>query len=382
MIKEKLGLLFVSISIFLVSLNLRPIIAVIGPIFNYLQEETKLSSLELGMLSTLPVIMMGIASLLGGYLMKYIDEVKGIIVGLILIMATSIVRYYDQSPHFLIFSAILGGAGIGLIQSIAPSYIKRYFPNNASTLMSFFTTGIMAGAAAMAAIASPLLNRFGLSITLGFAVFPAIVGFLSWFFSTRNEDYRTASKNSYVPLPLKKWYLMIFFGIGTGAYTLVLAWLPPYYIENGWSADQSGYILGLLTINEVISGFIISSIIHKINDKRVLVLIVLTMILCGLLYFIFFGAQSAVIPIVLLGLGIGALFPLSLIVTIEHTKSPKQAGSLLSFVQGGGYLIAASMPAIAGSIRDSFSSLQYAWVVMVVGVIFLMLMTIKLRSTE
>lgn len=74
--RKKLSLLLFSIAIFLVSLNLRPLIAVVGPILNSLQDETNLSSSELGMLSTFPVIMMGIASLFGAQLIKYIDEIE------------------------------------------------------------------------------------------------------------------------------------------------------------------------------------------------------------------------------------------------------------------------------------------------------------------
>ena len=378
--KKSSSLVLFSITIFLVSLNLRPIIAVIGPIFNFLQEETKLSSAELGMLTTLPVIMMGVASLLGTRFIKYIGEVKCIALGLLLIISTSIIRYMGHNSTSLLFSAILGGAGIGVIQSTMPSYIKRYFPNNSNTLMSLFTTGIMAGAAIMAALASPLLTRYGLSVTLGSALLPAVIGIISWLSCIKKENNQQLKIITSAQPPIKKWYLMIFFGIGTGTYTLVLAWLPPYYVENGWTADQSGYILGTLTLTEVISGFIISSVIYKINDKRLLLFSVLAMILCGLLYFIMLGANSAITPVILLGLGIGALFPLSLIVALECANSPQQAGSLLSFVQGGGYLIAASMPAVAGLIRDSFTSLQYAWFVMAIGIVVLMSMTLKLKN--
>lgn len=379
--RKRPSLLLFSIATFLVSLNLRPLIAVVGPILNSLQDETNLSSSELGMLSTFPVIMMGIASLFGAQLIKYIDEIECITLGLLLVIVTSVVRYISQDSIPLIFSAILGGIGIGLIQSMMPSYIKNYLPNNSSSLMSLFTTGIMAGAAIMASLASPLLTRYGLPVTLGSALFPAIVGMLIWLLCGEQENTPKNKKITSIQLPLNKWYLMIFFGIGTGTYTLVLAWLPPYYVENGWSVDQSGYILGILTLTEVISGFIISSMIHKINDKRLFIFSVLTIISCGLLYFIILGANSAIIPIVLLGLGIGALFQLSLIIALEHTNSPQQAGSLLSFVQGGGYLIAALMPAIAGLIRDSFESLHYAWVVMTFGIAVLMLMTLKLKHS-
>lgn len=40
----------------------------------------------------------------------------------------------------------------------------------------------------------------------------------------------------------------IFFGIGTGAYTLILAWLSPYYIQLAWAPNISWYILSFVTL--------------------------------------------------------------------------------------------------------------------------------------
>jgi CP family cyanate transporter-like MFS transporter len=57
--------------------------------------------------------------------------------------------------------------------------------------------------------------------------------------------------------------LLLFFGVGTGAYTLVLAWLPPLYIQAGWSARSSGYMLAWLTLTEVVAGFVVSALIGK-----------------------------------------------------------------------------------------------------------------------
>lgn len=77
---------------------------------------------------------------------------------------------------------------------------------------------------------------------------------------------------------------------------------------------------------------------------------------------------------ILLGLGIGALFPLSLIVTLDHAKSSGEAGSLLAFVQGGGYLIAGTMPFFAGVLRDEMASLRLAWAGMAIGVAVLLIL--------
>ncbi|GME41630.1 hypothetical protein ACJ2_26870 [Pantoea sp. QMID2] len=48
-------------------------------------------------------------------------------------------------------------------------------------------------------------------------------------------------------------------------------------------------------------------------------------------------------------------------------------------MQGGGYLIAALMPLIAGWVRDSGTSLNQAWLTMSAGVVLLMAMACRFR---
>lgn len=63
-------------------------------------------------------------------------------------------------------------------------------------------------------------------------------------------------------------------------------------------------------------------------------MVVLVLLLCGLICLTIAPLTMASVATVLLGLGIGALFPLSLIVTMDHADSPSTASSLLGFVQG------------------------------------------------
>ena len=46
-------------------------------------------------------------------------------------------------------------------------------------------------------------------------------------------------------------------------------------------------------------------------------------------------------------------------------------------MQGGGYIIASSMPFIAGLIRQHSSSLAQAWMVMAAGVVVLLLIAVR-----
>lgn len=368
-----------ALLVFIIALNLRPIMAAMGPLFPLLQRDAQLSATQLSLLTTLPVIMMGLAALAGPLLLRQLGEVRGIAAGLVLLALASIARGFDQSATMLIISALVAGSGIGLIQALMPAQIKRHFGAKAGTLMALFTTGIMAGAAIAAASAAPLANAQGLALTLAIPVVPAIIALLLWLTISRG----IAPIQSYQPAraarSTRAWLLMIFFGIGTGAYTLVLAWLPPFYMQHGWQPEQSGYVLGALTLTEVAAGFVLSALIHRFRDRRRPLLVVLTLILLGLISLLTLGGALAWLPTLLLGLGIGALFPLSLIVTLDHATTPEEAGALLSFVQGGGYLLAALMPLIAGIVRDRAASLDSAWVMMSVGIVLLMVMALRFK---
>lgn len=365
----------------LVGINLRPIMASVGPLLDLLQRDLGLSNFQGGLLTTLPVMMMGLFALAGPWLLRLLGEVKGVAIGMTLIAAACAVRTYVESSSALIASAAVGGVGIAVIQSLMPAFIKRNHPQSAGMLMGLFTTGIMGGAAIAAAIAAPSAGKLGWNLTLGYAAIPAMIALIAWLLAAGNvHAYPTAAG-----LPWRSgraWLLLVFFGIGTGAYTLVLAWLPPFYIELGWTAKSAGYLLGALTITEVIAGLLVSALIHRFPDRRQPLALVILLLIGGLACLMTAPLQLTALAILCLGLGIGALFPLSLIVTLDHARSPAEAGSLLAFVQGGGYLIAASMPVVAGLVRDEFSSLHWAWAVMGGGAVLLLALSALLRPVS
>jgi CP family cyanate transporter-like MFS transporter len=68
MLKRTSPLLFAVIA-FIVGLNLRPILASVGPLFSVLQREAGLTATQFSLLTTLPVAMMGLAALCGPWLL-------------------------------------------------------------------------------------------------------------------------------------------------------------------------------------------------------------------------------------------------------------------------------------------------------------------------
>ena len=365
-------------AILLLGLNLRPILAAIGPLLDAIQTGTGISSADAGLLTTVPVFAMGLCALAGAQLQRRLGVVRGVGLGIGIIALACALRWPLHGSAGLIATAALGGLGIALVQALLPAFIKRHFPERAGQLMGLYTTGIMGGAALAAASASPLGQLLGWQTLLALWALPAAAALLLWRRATAAHVDVAGGSNASLPVRAPRaWLLMVFFGIGTGAYTLVLAWLPPFYTELGWSAARSGLLLGALTLVEVAAGLVVSSILHRFPDRRPLLLAVLLSVLAGLACLSVAPVPLAIPAVILLGCGIGALFPLSLIVSMDHVTEPAGAGALLGFVQGGGYIIASAMPFIAGLIRQHSASLAQAWMVMVGGVVVLLLITLR-----
>lgn len=384
MLNNRYSRLLIITAIVAIALNLRPVIAAIGPLLDIVETETGLSHTQSSLLTTLPVFVMGVCALFGRHITALFTEYQGISLGVALIFIGCGLRYFDTSSFSLLLTAVVAGMGIALAQTLIPAFIKRNFNVEAGRVFALYTTGIMAGAAIAASSSAKLAEQAGWSFALSVWAMAALLALSLWLWATKKEaPFTLLNHNSTQAKPQnfwrnrRAWELMIFFGVGTAAYTLVLAWLPPYYTSLGWEPSEAGFLLGGLTLAEVIAGFGVSAWIGKFNDRRQPLFAALILLIAGLVCLIFAPLTLAVLASLLLGLGIGALFPLSLILTLDHIQDPTEAGILTAFVQGGGYIIASLMPLLAGILRDQFSDLAHAWVAMMIGAVLLVLLCLR-----
>jgi CP family cyanate transporter-like MFS transporter len=370
------------VSIVLVALNLRPSMAAVGPLLSAIRGEVPLSFSSASLLTMLPVMAMGVAMFLGMRIALRIGEHRTVVLSLLIIGIATASRLYLDSAAGLVTSAVVAGLGIALIQAVMPALIKARFADNVSLLMGLYVTSIMAGAALAASFSPFVLAQTG-SWRIGLAIWAllALVALGCW----------CAQRWSVTPLPeaafrrhqafsgnARAWLLAIFFGLGTASYTCVLAWLAPYYVEKGWSEQHAGLLLGFLTTMEVLSGLITPAIANRRQDKRKILIVLLVMIMAGFCGLILNPERLSLLWPSLLGLGIGGLFPMSLIVSLDHLDNPRRAGGLTAFVQGIGYLIAGLSPLIAGMIRDRLGSFEWAWWSLVAVTALMMVMVLRL----
>lgn len=367
------------LAIVLLGLNLRPVLAAIGPLLDRIQLDTGLDHVGASLLTSLPVVIMGLGALAAVLLRRRLGERNGILLGVLLIALACLLRGVLPDSSILIGSALLAGAGIAFVQALLPGLIKSRFAADSGRLIGFYSCAIMAGAAFGAAFTPWLAQSVGWSWALAGWALPALLGAALW---RRAAPAKPAAAPIATP-PLapwrwpRAWLLMSFFGIGTAGYTLVLAWLPPYYTALGWSAQASGLLLAALTLCEVVAGLLLSSLLSRFPDRRPLLTLVLLSLLAGLIVLQLAPQTLVVLVALLLGVGIGGLFPLSLVVAQDHLEDPQQTGELLAFVQGGGYLIAACAPVLAGVLRRYSTDLSLSWQLMALATVLLMAMAVR-----
>lgn len=349
-------------TIVLVGINLRPTMAAIGPLLDVIERETRLNDTGASLLTTLPVSLMGICLLGTARLKAALGERLGIAAGIALILLACLGRWIWANAGSMLITAIAGGVGIAMVQALMPTVIRHRSGHRSATMMGVYSTAIMSGAMVSGAASPWIAHCLGWPAALGIWMFPALAGLPAWWGVTSQSDVLpTGSVQRPVYGKPRCWLLLAFFGLGTGAYTLVLAWLPPFYTKLGWSTEAAGALLGTVTFAEVIAGIAVSALIGRSPDRRPALFASIGALFAGMLCLCLAPISFAWPAAFLIGFGIGALFPLSLIVAMDHGESAGDAGAIAAFVQGGGYVLAALLPLIAGLFREHLLSLTPAW---------------------
>lgn len=376
------------LAILLLSLNLRPAISAVGPLIQSISGAAQVNSVGISLLTTIPVLMMGLGAIYAARIRQALGERRGIAVGGAVIALACLLRLVADRPAGLFASAVLVGLGIAVIQALLPGFIKRNYAASTSKVIALYSTGIVIGAAIGSGSAAALEASLGWLWALAAWSAPAVLATLFWWLASRDSQHEPAGKAlaAQVAVPFWRigrcWTLLLFFGIGTGAFMLAMAWISPFYIGLGLSKSVAGWLLAVLTVVEAATALLLSLFIHRFPDRRGLLGVSLLLVALG---FVMLTAMPLTVPLAavsLLGVGIGILFPLSIIVALDHLKDPTLAGNFTAFVQGGGFIIASLMPLAAGHLRDVFNDLSYIWIVMTVASLAMLLIAVRLSPAS
>jgi CP family cyanate transporter-like MFS transporter len=366
------------------AINLRPTLTATGPLLEEISMSTGLGLQAASLLTVLPMLCMGIFPLLLPWLGRRLSESAWIISGLLTIALANLWRLILDDGLSLIATALLAGTGIAVVQAIAPGVVKRWYPQRVPLAMGIYSASLMVGGG-LAAILSPMVAHHYGSWQIGLSIWmvPAILAIVLWWFrpeeTLENKD-NSGAMNFFSNR--RAWLLAGYFGLVNGGYACMIAWLPSYARGLGWSAQNSGQLIGIMTIFQVIAALAVPVLCSGRLDRRPWLFIAIGIQLLGFSGLVLAPEALLLLWVAMIGCGLGACFALTLTVALDHLASPKLAGALTAFVQGIGFIITAIIPYLAGVLRQSTGSFQSSWSMLIVTLFLMLAVTSKFSPAE
>ncbi|WP_404400485.1 cyanate transporter [Idiomarina seosinensis] len=356
--------LFGLLLLVLLGLNLRPLLTSVGPLTDELIAITGASFSSISLLTTLPILMIGLLALFAGKLTMALGYKRGISLGLIVLTGGLLIRFLPPSTLLLLVSAFIGGFGIALLHIIIPELTKHRYLRHLSLVTGLWSAALMGGAA-LGAVLTPWLAQWLPQRYYALAAWSvlAIVTALIWW-SPQNRippvQVPPANKLLRAHQYPRSWFLGFYFALVNAGYAGFIAWIAPFYGEFGWSAQQSGNLLALFSLVQV-GGALLLPALSRSRDRRLwLVIAVLTQMI-GFAGLSFWPQLSPWLWAALCGFGLGGAFPLCIVMALDHLDNPVQAGRLVSFMQGIGFMFASLMPLLTGWFRDFSGDYSLGW---------------------
>jgi CP family cyanate transporter-like MFS transporter len=269
-------------------------------------------------------------------------------------------------PAGLIVLTVPVGIGMGLAGALMPVAVKERFAHRPAFATGIYALGINVGSSTSAPLAVSLAHATGSwrGTLLAYSGFTACLPVL-WLLLTRGAPAHVRTGVPPIRLPWRSqlaWRLVAIFALMGMTYYGVNAWLPDAFQEHGWSEGTAGALLGVVNGCQLGPGLIVPWLSDRHGSRRLFLVGAAGVIVAGCVGVIVFPGGGWAWA-ALIGLGFGALFPLTLTLPLDVARDPAQVGAVAGLMLGAGYTIASVSPLLLGAVRDASGSFSDAlWV--------------------
>lgn len=342
-------------ALLLVALNLRPALASLGPVLEQIRTSLQLSYAVAGLLSTLPIICMGLFAPLAMPLTARFG-IRNTMLGMTLLLGAATLLRVQVSLFSQLCSVFLIGATLAVLGPLVSAYIKQRFPQRSAQISGWVTSSLCLGAALAAGSSATLSTYLGWPCALSSWALLAFIAAWQWQRAIPESTLPPRRAHRLPWRELRAWLLMCTFGLNSLVFYSLLAWLAPAYVSLGSDAAHAGQLLGVFAVMQIAGTALISLLPSQQRDRRPVLLIGGSCTLVGLAGLWLAPLAAAYLWMCLLGAGTAGLFALTLILALDYSDSPEAAGDWTAMMSSGGYLIAAIGPYICGALRDATGS--------------------------
>lgn len=382
------GGLLAFLGIILVSLNLRPAVTAVSPLFTPIDGDLGLGTTGMSVLGMIPTLMFGLAGFVAIRLVTRIGLEKVAVIAMAMVTIGSALRAVaPNAPVLTIASAIaLLGAGFGNI--VCPPLVKKYFANKVSSMSMVYTTGLQLGTIIPALITVPMANALGWRMSLGSWALLGLVAMGPWIAelaaSRRSATPTSSSDNAQAyggsatrDKPLQAWRspLGIAMAVAFGTNSLLtysfFTWLPRIVEEEiGLSQSAGGTALALFSAIGLVFAIAMPIVAGRLENPFSMFALASVVYLVSFAGLLWFPNTAPWLLVALLGAG-PLTFPLLLTLINLRTRTSAGSAALSGLAQGVGYILASLGPLVFGWLWDLGGSLVLPLVFLVVALVVL-----------
>ena len=368
----------VAVAIVLIAFNLRPAFSSIAPVLNEIMADTGLTATGASILTTAPVLCLGLFSPFAPWLAQRIGTERTVLAALLTILLGTGLRGLASAPA-LLAGSLLAGAGIGVGNVLMPGLLKRDFPDNAPLMTGVYIMSLSVGAAVAAATTAPLrvsLDGWWAGALAAWTVPAAVamaVAALVWAQQIRRQPTApaavptTRAGASLWQNPLA-WQVTLFMGLQSMLAYVVFGWMAPVLRSRGDTAVTAGLVVSVSVLFQIIASLpapILAARLRRQSGPAAIAMVVTVISFVALLTapLAWQWVLSAV-----LGLAQGAAFSLAILIILMRAGDSGTAARLSGMAQGVGYTMAAFGPLLVGVLHDRSGDWDgAAWLFVVAG---------------
>jgi MFS transporter, CP family, cyanate transporter len=374
----------------LVAANLRTLMASLPPLAETIRADLGLSSVWMGVLTTLPVLCMGLLAPVANQVARRVGTASAVGGGITLVLAGLVLRGLGGGQVWSLYAGtVVAGAGIALAGTLLPGVVKAVFPARRAGMGTGLTMVAMMGLAGVASAAAvPLADALGgwSASLLAWAPLAALA-VLAWVpvaRAVRRHAVPDAPPTEDVShaLPwasLTAWLLALFLACQSWQFYSSLAWLAPTYESVGWTARDAGLLMAVFTGAQLVSGLVAPALLDHVGDARVLLVGATVLSGSGELGVWLAPEAAPWAWALLLGAGQGASFALGLALLVRYAATPRDSARLTAMAFLVSYTIAAFGPTTMGAVEDVTGSFAVLWALLVVVTVPQLAFALRLR---
>lgn len=338
-------------TLFLAGLVLRPQIVGVGPLLPRIESSLHITHGVAGLLSTIPVLCMGLFAPLAPPLLRRYGSRASIGAALVLVGSVGLVRAFVPGAPLVLALTVPVGIAIAVAGTLLPVVVKEDVPDRPTLGTGVYTTGINVGATVASVAAVPVAIAVGWRGALAVYSAATVLLVAPWL----RARHATAHAPERAPLPYRvpvAWAITGAFALQSILFYGFNAWLADAYVERGWSQTAAGGLVAVMNGLALVLGIGTALAADRIGSRR-------TFVLAGASVA---TAAAAVVAAdvggawawaALLGAAMGVLFTTVMTLPLDAASGRAEVAAMSTLMLGVGYAISALAPTVLGALRDA-----------------------------